>query len=136
MNELKPLALTPVEELAVTQAASGKTAKQISTALGIPVTSVTSLLAKDNIKELVNQMIEARNRALVAYLPNLLMEIIDDRVTKIQEDPDYTMSDLSKKDVVEIAKVIGDLTKGASSEGTKDTPMMQFYQHFNLGNQG
>lgn len=129
-NDLLPnIPLTPIETKILEYASLGKTPKHIGVSLGIPTSTVTRFLAKKEVKEVIDTMVEARNKALLNYLPNLLMDIIDSKIERVQQDPELSMADASKKDIVEIAKTISDIIKGSSStEKQEGSGVVNFYQ--------
>lgn len=129
---LPTLKISPMEEMIIKHAAAGKTIKQISTALGIPQNTIGRLLAKEEVKDFIDSMIQARNRAMIAYLPSLLMEVIEARVDELQKDPEASMAGLSKRDIVDIAKLIGELGKNTTVAEKETSPIMQFYQNLNV----
>lgn len=129
---LPKIPLSPIEHRILEQSASGKTPKTIAVALGIPVNTVSRFLAKSEVKEFIQAMTEARNQALLNYLPSLLMDVIEAKVERVQQDPDLSIADASKKDIVDIAKTISDIVKGSvQADKTETSGIVNFYQ--NLG---
>ena len=126
------LRLTIMESKIVERAALGVTPKSISSTLGIPVTTINRLLAKKEVSEALDKIVEARNKAILAHLPTLLIDIIEDKVAMAKES-DGRLADVSKRDVVDIAKTISDIIKaGTSTKETEATGLTAFYQTFNL----
>lgn len=101
--------------------------KKISTALGIPASTVTKFLARDDVRKYAQELIDARNTAIKAHLPTMLMGIIEAKLERIMEDPEASLADASKKDIVDIARVVNELIKTSDSVTTaQDTKMDAF----------
>lgn len=129
----KNVILTPLERSIIELLADGKMPKDISIQLGIPRVAITTLLRKEGVSEFVQELVDARNQAMKMYLPDLLMSIIEDKIAKNMEDEDARLSDLTRKDVIDIARTLTELTKSTSSQ--KDEPQDRFtqlYQQINL----
>lgn len=117
----KALVFTAMEHQIIEAVVLGKTPKLVAKELGIPVASINRLLAKPDVTEHVQELITARNLAYKAYLPQLLMEIIEAKVQRIEDNPEATMADLAtKKDVVDIAKVLSDVLKSTDKSEAKE----------------
>lgn len=127
------LSLSPVEEQIVRDFVAGTPAKLISSKLGIPNSAVLNLLRKDEIKIFIQEMIDARNSALKMELPNLLMDIIADKVLQIEEDKGR-MADATKRDLVDVVRTLNDLikTSDSSKESEDGDGFSKLYQQINV----
>lgn len=124
--------LTPMEADVVKHIVLGKTPKSVSSTLGIPVTTIQRLIAKKEVSEMIDEMVTARNKAMVAYLPTLLMDIIEDKVREAEEE-DKGLAGASKRDVADIAKILSDIVKNTSSSTPQEANgLTAFYQTFNM----
>jgi len=130
----KDLILTDIEGLILQKVAAGNPPKLVAKELGLPSNAVLRVLAKDGVSEYLSTLIDARNQALKAYLPDLLSNIIQAKIEKINDDPDSTMADASKKDVAEIVKILSDLIKVSDStkKDEDNTGFGAFYQQINV----
>lgn len=115
----KGLALTDLEIDIVRQVVSGKRIDAISNSLGIPKATITNLIRKDKVKEFIQEMVDARNLALKMELPNLLMQMIEDKI-QMAEDEGVLLGATTKKDIVDIIKQLNDTIKVSDSSSTKD----------------
>lgn len=131
----KGLTLNVIETDILRMFVAGKTTKDISLDLGIPKASIVTLLSKPKVKEFVQEMIDARNTVLKMELPNMLMDIIQDKLDVIADDPEARLASSTKKDVVDIARALNDMLKTTS--GGKDeeeqNEFAKIYQQFNIG---
>ena len=128
------LRLTDLERNILDKFANAVSPKDIALEFGIPKTAITQLMRKPGVKEFVQELVDARNQMMKMYLPDLLMGIIEDKVAKNQEGEDSRMADLTRKDVVDIAKQLDALLKTTDS-ATKDEPedkMAKLYQQINI----
>lgn len=115
----KGLALTDLEIDIVRQVVSGKRIDAISNSLGIPKATITNLIRKDKVKEFIQEMVDARNLALKMELPNLLMQMIEDKI-QMAEDEGVLLGATTKKDIVDIIKQLNDTIKVSDSSSSKD----------------
>ena len=115
----KGLALTDLEIDIVRQVVSGKRVDAISNSLGIPKATITNLIRKDKVKEFIQEMVDARNLALKMELPNLLMQMIEDKI-QMAEDEGVLLGATTKKDIVDIIKQLNDTIKVSDSSSSKD----------------
>lgn len=121
--------ITPIEKQILEDTAMGRSPKQIAVKLGIPKNTIVRFLAKKEVREVVDTMVEANNKAILNYLPNLLMEVIEAKIDRVQQDADLTIADASKKDIVEIAKTISDILKtNTSTDKSEQSAVVNFYQ--------
>ena len=140
MNQLqtldtpKNLVLSSLERQILNGLAEAKSPKDISVELGIPRVAISSLMRKDGVMDFVQELVDARNQVMKMYLPDLLMGIIEDKVVKNQEDEEKRTADLTKKDVVDVAKQLSDLIKttgGVEKEQAEDK-FAKIYQQINI----
>lgn len=140
MNQLqtldtpKNLVLSSLERQILNGLAEAKSPKDISVELGIPRVAISSLMRKDGVMDFVQELVDARNQVMKMYLPDLLMGIIEDKVVKNQEDEEKRTADLTKKDVVDVAKQLSDLLKttgGVEKEQAEDK-FAKIYQQINI----
>jgi hypothetical protein len=128
------LILTDLERNILDRLASAEAPKDIAISLGIPRTSISNLLRKPGVKDFIQELVDARNQVMKMYLPDLLMGIIEDKIAKNQEDDESRLSDLTKKDVVDIAKQLDSLLKTTDTvqktEG--EDKMSKLYQQINI----
>lgn len=123
-----PKQFTAIEHQIMEMLAEGtNSAKVISTTLGIPQATINRFLARDDVKKHAQELIDARNTAIKAYLPTLLMGIIEARLEKLEEDPEASLASASKKDIVDIARVVNELIKTSdSATSAQDTKLDAF----------
>jgi len=125
--------LSPIETIIVQHAAANKTPKAIATSLGLPSSAVVRVLANKDVAAYLDDLVKARNKAIEAYLPAMLMDIVEAKLVAIENDPDKTLADASKRDVADIAKIIADMTqKSQVSDISKTDGVMAFYQQLNI----
>lgn len=125
--------LSPIETIIVQHAASNKTPKMIATSLGLPTSAVSRVLANKDVEAYLDELVKARNKAIEAYLPGLLMDIIEAKLEAIDMDPEKTLADASKRDLADIAKMVTDMTqKSQVSDASKQDGVMAFYQQLNI----
>lgn len=132
------LQLTELEGLVVQKVAAGNPPKLVAQEFGIPTNAVNRLLAKEGVSDYLAELIDARNQALKAYLPTLLTDIVAAKVERALEGEDANIADASKKDVVDIVRVINDLIKTSDSTAKDDdsTGFGAFYQQVNILQEG
>lgn len=129
----KGLQLTDLEIEILRYVVSGKRVKVIATELGIPQASILNFIKKDKVKEYIQEMVDARNLALKMELPNLLMQMIEDKIQAAETDG-VTLGDTTKKDIVDIIKQLNDTIKisdSAASKGDEDS-FTKVYNQINL----
>lgn len=129
----KGLALTDLEVEIVRGVVSGKRPKVISTELGIPQASILTLIKKDKVKEFIQEMVDARNLALKMELPNLLMQMIQDKI-EIADEEGIRLGETTKKDIVDIIKQLNDTIKVSDSPAVKgeEDSFTKIYQQINM----
>lgn len=129
----KGLMLSDIETEIIRSVVSGKRPKIISQELGIPQASILNLIRKDQVKEFIQEMVDARNLALKMELPNLLMQMIQDKID-IADAEGITLGETTKKDIVDIIKQLNDTIKvsdSSSSKGEEDG-FTKIYQQINM----
>lgn len=125
--------LSPIEIQIVQHAAANKSPKAIAVSLGLPTSAVNRVLANKDIETYLDSLVKARNKAIEAYLPGLIMEIVEAKVEMIKNDPERSLAELSKRDIVDIAKILSEMTqKSQVSDNTKTDGIMAFYQQLNI----
>ena len=125
--------LSPIEIQIVQHAAANKTPKAIAISLGLPTSAVSRTLANKDVEGYLDSLVKARNKAIEAYLPGLLMDIVEAKVEMIQNDPERSLAELSKRDIVDIAKILSEMTqKSQVSDNTKTDGITNFYQQLNM----
>lgn len=131
-TELMTLQLSPIEEEIVKGSAEGYSVVDLSVNLGLPKSTITNTLKKPKIKKYLDEMIKARNQSIQMHLPNLLMEILGDKVAKVKEDPEARLADITRKDVVDIAKVLNELTKSSQDTEKETNNLVQIYNQLGV----
>jgi hypothetical protein len=128
------LMLSDLERKLVEGLASKRTPKDLSIEYGIPRTAITNLTRKPGVSEFIQELVDARNQLMKMYLPDLLMGIIEDKVAKNLEEDETRLADLSRKDVVDIARQLNDMLKTTGSEATteKEDKFAKLYQQINV----
>ncbi len=128
------LILTDLERDILDKFANAMSPKDIAMELGIPRTTITTLMRKKGVKEFIQELVDARNQMMKMYLPDLLMGIIEDKVVKNNEDEDSRLADLTRKDVVDIAKQLDALLKTTDSGSKEEAEdkMTKLYQQINI----
>lgn len=125
--------LSPIETIIVQHAASNKTPKSIAISLGLPTSAVHRVLANKDVEAYLDELVKARNKAIEAYLPGLLMDIVEAKLEAIEADPEKTLADASKRDLADIAKMISEMTqKSQVSDISKQDGVTAFYQQLNI----
>lgn len=129
------LILTDIERSIIEALASGQTPKDIALELGIPRTAVVNLMRKPSVAEFIQEIVDARNQAMKMYLPDLLTRIIEDKIAKhVDEAEDGRMADLTKKDVIDIARQLNDMLKttGSETKEVAEDKLGKIYQQINI----
>lgn len=129
----KGLMLTDLEIEILRAVVSGKRTQAISQDLGIPQTSILTLIKKDKVKEFMQEMVDARNLALKMELPNLLTRMIQDKIDAADAEG-IALGDTTKKDIVDIIKQLNDTIKVSDSVTSKneDDSFTRIYQQINM----
>ena len=125
-----PIMLTPIEERIVIAATKGSTTKTIATSIGLPLSAVNNVLKRKDVKEYIKEMVDIRNDAIKNYLPGLLMDIIEDKIAKAEEE-DIRLADTSRKDIVEIAKQLSEVVKTTDDNTGPADAFTNIYQQIN-----
>jgi len=128
------LILSDLERSILDGLAGAKSPKDISVALGIPRAAITALVRKPGVKEFIQELVDARNQLMKLYLPELLMDIIEDKVEENKEREESRLADLTKKDVVDVAKQLDALLKttGSQTVDEAEDKMLKLYQQINI----
>ena len=128
------LILSDLERQILDGLAQAKSPKELATSLGIPRTAITSLMRKDGVMDFVQELVDARNQIMKMYLPDLLMDIIEDKVEKNKGDEEKRLADLTKKDVVDVAKQLNDMLKttGSVDKEEAEDKFAKIYQQINI----
>jgi len=128
------LILTDMERTILNGLAQAKSPKLISAELGIPKSSITSLMRKPGVSDFVQEMVDARNQVMKMYLPNLLMDIIEDKVKQNSEDDEKRLADITRKDPVDVIKQLNDMLKttGSPEKEEADDKFAKIYQQINV----
>jgi len=128
------LVLSALEREILDGLSQAKSPKALSVELGIPRTAITSLLRKPGVTEFVQELVDARNQAMKLYLPDLLMGIIEDKVAQNQEDEEARLANLTRKDVVDVAKQLNDMLKttGSVDKEEAEDKFSKIYQQINV----
>ena len=135
LTDLPPnlIKLSPIETIIVQHAAANKTPKAIATSLGLPTSAVIRVLANKDVECYLDGLVKARNKAIEAYLPEMLMSIVEAKLEAIEADPEKSLADASRRDIVDIAKIITDMTqKSQVSDASKTDGVTAFYQQLNI----
>lgn len=128
------LVLSDLERKIIEGLATKVTPKELSIQLGIPRTAIANLLRKPGIQEFMQELVDARNQLMKMQLPDLLMDIIEDKVAVNEEDGEKRLADLTKKDVVDVAKQLNDLIKTTDSvkKDEAEDKFSKLYQQINI----
>lgn len=134
MDTPEGLILSDLERKILEGLSAKKAPKDLSIELGIPRIAITNLLRKPGVKEFMQELVDARNQLMKMYLPDLLMDIIDDKVAKNAEDEEGRLADLTKKDVVDVARQLNDLIKTTDSVSKEEAEdkFSKLYQQINI----
>ena len=130
----KGLVLSDMERILIEGLASQQSASSLSIQHGIPKIVISNLLRKPGVAEFLQEIIDARNTLMKMALPDLLMSIIEDKIAKNREDEDSRLADLTRKDVVDIAKELNGMLKttGSVARGEIDDQFSKIYQQINI----
>jgi hypothetical protein len=132
------LILSDLERKIVEGLSNKKSAADISIQYGIPRAAITNLLRKHGVKEFIQELVDARNQLMKMYLPDLLLDIIEDKVAMLHEEDEDgktgRAADLTKKDVVDVAKQLNDLIKTTDSVSKEEAEdkFTKLYQQINI----
>jgi CRISPR/Cas system CMR-associated protein Cmr5 small subunit len=123
-NELSTLELKVAILLA-----DGKSIKGISGSLNIPQATVKKLKNSKKVKKYISSYLDETSTIIKRNREQLLAQIIDSKLDKLQEDED--LSDLTEKDVVDLAIALDSMQKEREkSELNNDT--MQIVNVLNM----
>jgi hypothetical protein len=128
------VAFTDLERQIIEGIASRKSPTQLSVEIGIPKNAILNLVRRPEVAEFIQEIIEARNLMMKMQLPDLLMGIIEDKVAQNAEDDERRLADLTRKDVVDVARQLNDMLKttGSTKEDGNDDVMTKLYQQINI----
>lgn len=125
--------LSPIETIIVQHAAANKSPKSIAVSLGLPQAAINKVLSNKDVSAYLDELVKARNKAIEAYLPNMLMDIIEAKLEDIHNDPEKNLGDASKRDIADIAKIVAEMTnKSQVSDTQKSDGVTAFYQQLNI----
>lgn len=132
------LVLSDLERKIVEGLASRKSAKALSVELGIPKAAINNLMRRPNVAEFITEVIDARNQLLKLQIVDTLANIFEDKVEKNLEDEEARLADLTRKDVVDVAKTLNDLikTSDSTSKAEAEDRFAQIYNQINVISKG
>lgn len=130
----KGLILSDLERKILEGLSNNKSKKDLAVELGVPSAAIANLLRKDGVPAFLQELVDARNQLIKMQLPNLLLEILEDKVAKNKEDEESRPADLTRKDVVDVAKQLNDMLKTTGSESKEEAEdkFMKLYQQINI----
>ena len=100
--------------------ATGGTQGSASVAYGVPLKTITNLLARKGVRDYLQELKAARREQMVSKASEIVYEVLEDKQRKAIEE-DIRPADTTRKDSVEVAKeLIGILKQGAQSTGEID----------------
>ena len=112
----KDLTLSTLERQIVEGLASNKSPKALAYELGIPQRAITNLMRRPEVAAFITEVIDARNQALKLHIVDTLVAVFDDKIQKNAEDEESRLADLTRKDIVDMAKTLNDLIKTSDSQ--------------------
>lgn len=127
------LHLTDIQTEIVRGIVSGKRVDIVSKELGVPKASILNLIRQEKVKEFMQEMVDARNLTLKMELPNLLMQMIQDKIEDAEAN-DEKLGSTTKKDIVDIIKQLNDTLKVSDSSSKADDSdgFTKIYNSINL----
>jgi hypothetical protein len=110
--------------------AIGKSPKQISVELGLPVSTVRNKLSKDTVVSFVSDLVSTQLTTLKEGRIRILNKIIDDKLTFIEEELGGDFALATRKDVVDVIQILdGVLKEKEKAElGTTDNTYINLIQ--------
>ena len=132
----QPISFTDLEHSILQKLAEGTSAKGVSKEIGVPLATITKFVQKKEVQEYLNESIKARNLVIKTQLPTMLLDIIDAKLQRLNENPELSLADATKKDVVDIAKILADVVKiGETSDKQQElTGFQLIYNQLNVLN--
>jgi len=130
----KELTLSDLERKIVEGLATNKSPKALSLEFGIPRMAINNLMRKPEVSEFITEIIDARNQLLKLQIVDTLANVFEDKVAKNAEDDEARLADLTRKDIVDVAKTLDGLIKTSDSiskEGAEDR-FAQIYNQINV----
>lgn len=133
----KNLIISDLEVQILNMYIAGKRTREISAALGVTITSITKLLAREDVNKFMEEMINARNTAIKMELPNLLLRIIEDKIDKAEEEG-LTLGEISRRDIVDVIKELSATLKVSDVKDSDDKAngFTKVYQQINMIQKG
>ncbi len=128
------LVLSNLERTIVEGLASRKSPNSLSIELGIPKLAIMNLMRKPGVSEFLQEVVDARNMLMKLSLPDILMSILEDKISQNEEDEEGRLANLTKKDVVDIAKELNAMLKTTGSESKEEAEdkFSKLYQQINI----
>lgn len=128
----KGLMLSDLETQVLRKVVTGIRVKDISIQLGIPQSSIHNLLRNEDVKNFVQEMIDARNLSLKMELPSLLQDMIQDKIDYAEEEG-LTLGQTTKKDLPDLIKQLSEMLKPTGSDTKADDDGWgKLYQQINV----
>ena len=128
------LTLSSLERKIVERLASGVAAKSIAIELGIPRIAITNLMRRQEVSEFITEVIDARNQLLKLQIVDTIAAVFEDKVAANAEDEEARLADLTRKDIVDVARTLNDLIKTSDSTAKEEAEdrMTQIYNQINV----
>jgi len=116
--------INSLEEQVIDLYTKGYSKKQIAIALELPLYEVQKIFKKDNIKQLVNEILETRELLLKEKQLKILEEVTDQMIEKA--DGDMTKLLGKNRDILDVIQTTQSLTKEMEKKrlGTNESNIM------------
>lgn len=133
----KGVTVSALEQDILIMLAEGKSNKLVANAIGISTASIASLLRRDGIKEFLIELKEARREAIASYVVSVALDTLEDRMEAIEKDEDKSLSSSTRKDHLDMAKMIHDMVSkpvgiGAEKSADDNDPFAKLYANINI----
>lgn len=106
---------TSLETKILEAAIQGTSIYRISVQLKIPQTFIRVFLSKTGVKKFLKEQNEVAAQNIQLKLQGLLSEILEERLEEVDGD----LSKLTKKDTLEVMKLLNDIASGISKQSAQ-----------------
>lgn len=113
------VSLSVLEHNILISLATGGTQGSTSRELGIPLSNITALLARKGVRAYLQELKTARREQMVATASEIAYEVLTDKYDKAKEE-DVRAADMTRKDVIDVAKELTGILKQSSTMGAGD----------------
>ena len=127
------LVLSHIETSVVMSLAKGSSQKGASISLGLPLTAIANLIKRDGVREYIADLREARMMQMRSGLSEIVYDTLLDKVERAEESG-VRLADTTRKDPIEIAKILSDILKGEQHRiiTNEQSPFATVYQQINI----